>query len=481
MAGETLSWSFGLRNHAGKYLTAETFGCRINANASSLKKKQIFFLEQEEGDSKVYIRSHLGKYLSATAAGDFTGDADGKGPNEAFEIEAQANGQWALRTAHGYYAGGTGEALRAYTKTIEADRLWTVQLAMHPQVNVKNVNRKRYVHLSGDSLTTDEDIPWGDDALITLVFNDDGRYSLQACDGRYLSSSGALTASIGDENKFVLEFYGSKIALRSSAGKYLTALGATGVLRATKDSVGKDELFVLTDSEPQIKLTAWNEKKASIKSGVAVNANQVVTTDTESFQLELHKITKKWSFRCASDKFWTVADDGSIAATSEIRREAEWFDIEWHGAQVAIRAFNGKYVITKKNGAFHASGSEIDETALYVWELINRPRLVLRGEYGFVGMLPSGSLECNKSTPEVFLLDVKKGVCHIQGSNGKYWTIGDNGNLAVTSSEPVPFFLEFVEYTKFLIKVGDKYVKGSQNGAFTATGDKAEAATLWEY
>ena len=164
------------------------------------------------------------------------------------------------------------------------------------RVNVKNVNRKRYVHLSGDSFTTDEDIPWGDDALITLVFNEDGRYSLESCDGRFLSSSGALTAAIGDENKFVLEFYGSKIALRSSAGKYLTALGATGVLRASKDSVGKDELFVLTDSEPQIKLTAWNGKKASIQSGVAVNANQTQTTDTESFQIELHKISKKVSF-----------------------------------------------------------------------------------------------------------------------------------------------------------------------------------------
>ena len=54
---ETLSWSFGLRNAAGNYLTAETFGNRINCNASIMKKKQIFFLEQDASTGKVYIRT----------------------------------------------------------------------------------------------------------------------------------------------------------------------------------------------------------------------------------------------------------------------------------------------------------------------------------------------------------------------------------------------------------------------------------------
>ncbi len=80
----------------------------------------------------VYYRPQ-GKYLSTSAAGHFTGDGEGKGPNEAFEIEAQPDGRWALKGAHGYYAGGAGEKIDAYTKVIGQDRLWVVQLAMHPQ------------------------------------------------------------------------------------------------------------------------------------------------------------------------------------------------------------------------------------------------------------------------------------------------------------------------------------------------------------
>jgi fascin 1/2 len=53
---DTLTWSFGLINSAGRYLTVETFGSRINCNGTSLKKKQIFVLEQDAA-GKVYFKT----------------------------------------------------------------------------------------------------------------------------------------------------------------------------------------------------------------------------------------------------------------------------------------------------------------------------------------------------------------------------------------------------------------------------------------
>ena len=78
--------------------------------------------------------------------------------------------------------------------------------------------------------------------------------------------------------------------------EYLTALGARGTLKAAKESISKDELFVLEDSHPQLKLkSATGGKRVSVRTGIEVAANQDTVTDAELFQIEINKSTKQVS------------------------------------------------------------------------------------------------------------------------------------------------------------------------------------------
>jgi hypothetical protein len=65
-------WTIGLIN--SKYLSAETFGYRTNANGKALKKKQVWILEPSGDGDTIVMRSHLNKYIAVDQFGNVTCD-----------------------------------------------------------------------------------------------------------------------------------------------------------------------------------------------------------------------------------------------------------------------------------------------------------------------------------------------------------------------------------------------------------------------
>lgn len=487
-SGESLSWSFGLINSARKYLTAETFGSKIVCAASLMKKKQIFFLEQDEGSEHVFIRSHLDKYLTVDGDGKFTCDVAEKGDEQAMIIEPQPDGRWAIKSKkYGWYTGGTGENLTAFTKEITEDRLWTVHLAMHPQINLYNVMRKAYVHLSpeGNCFNTDELIPWGEDATITVVFSG-GTYGLQACNGSFLNEDGTLTPTETANSHFILEFKGGMVSFKGhSNGKYLTALGGKGALKASKSSITRDEQFRMEDSFPQITLKGVSDKYVSLKQGIECACTAAKVTDEEIFQIEPLGVESFSDHSCQfaikgnTKKYFGLVENSVQAKFDNSQDPATHFTIEWMEDKIAIKASNGKYVEQLNNKYLSAKADAVSDHTLYTWELTNRPRLVLRGEYGFMGTLPSGLLECNKSEATVYDMSVKEGKCAIS-AGPKFLKVHSNG-ISANGESAEPYFLEIYDNSKLAVKHDGKYFQSSQNGALTLTGTKLDKYTLFEY
>ena len=77
----------------------------------------------------------MGKYLSANEKGELTAQADEKGANEQWTVLAQSDGRWVFQGPHGYYFGGSGDNLSCFAREYGETEMWTIHLAMHPQVN----------------------------------------------------------------------------------------------------------------------------------------------------------------------------------------------------------------------------------------------------------------------------------------------------------------------------------------------------------
>ena len=485
-----LLWRFGLMNSGNKYLTSEKFQSTVNCNGNTMKTKQIWTMETVEGNV-IALKSTYGKYLSADSSGKLNAGGEEVGADQKFTFETQPDGKVAIKNVtHGRYIGGSGDQLTCYAQTVDAQNLYTIHLAMHPQINLRNLNRKTYVHLQDGELRCNEEIPWGYDSMLIIEFYN-GKYALRAADTRYLARTGQLVEEITKDSVYTLIFRDKQVAFKDCNGKYLTAVGATGSMMSRKDTIGKDELFTLEDSHPQVRLIASNGKYVSTRDAVTgeVRANQGEATDAEIFQMEAvdrsdRSGNVKWAFHSSNKKYWH-AGAGAILIADQLNFSdaTAQFSIEWMGPMIALKGSNGKYVSVTANGKMTANKDTVEDTCKFVFEFINRPILVLRGEHGFVGVKgASGVLECNRSQYDVFGVEMDAGTYKIKGANGKFWKIEADNTLSVNGDAPVDFYFELRAHSHMCIMVNGQYLKGAQNGSFTVSGGATIASnTLWEY
>ncbi|KAG1955100.1 fascin-2b [Pimephales promelas] len=484
---KALKLQFGLINHENRYLTAEAFGFKMNASAPSLKKKQIWTLEHDEQDGQVvYLRSHLGRYLASDKDGKVSCEAETKENDCRFLIVAQSDGRWALQSEpYLRFFGGSEDYLSCFAQTIGEAELWAMHLALHPQANLLSVARKRYAHLASPEgeIAVDSNIPWGVDALLTLVYMD-GKYCLKTSDSRFLNNDGKLSSENGRGTGYTLELKSGKLAFKDCEGKYLTPMGPTGTLRSGRCSKpGKDELFDLEESHPQVVFQAANNRFVSIRQGVSVSANQDDETDMETFQMEIDKDTRKCKFRTNEGNYWTLVAHGGIQSTATEAGVNTMFDIVWLGRRVALRASNGKYVCTKKNGQLSAVSDSVGEDEQLILKLINRPILILRGENGYVcHHKNSNTLDANRSVYDIFTLQFNDGAYQIKGAGGKFWYVSNSGLVCSDGDTPEDFCFEFLEHGRIAMRnKNGKYLRGDQGGTLKGDGENADSSSLWEY
>nr|XP_045232432.1 fascin-2 isoform X2 [Macaca fascicularis] len=391
---QVLKIQFGLVNDTDRYLTAESFGFKVNASAPSLKRKQTWVLEPDPGQgSAVLLRSsHLGRYLSAEEDGRVACEAEQPGRDCRFLVLPQPDGRWVLQSEpHGRFFGGTEDQLSCFATAISPAELWTVHLAIHPQAHLLSVSRRRYVHLcpQEDEMAADGDKPWGVDALLTLIFRS-RQYCLKSCDSRYLRSDGRLVWEPEPRACYTLEFKAGKLAFKDCDGRYLAPVGPAGTLKAGRNTrPSKDELFDLEESHPQVVLVAANHRYVSVRQGKheeftlkLINRPILVLRGLDGFvchrrgsnQLDTNRSVYDvfhlsfsdgaYQIRGRGGGFWYTGSHGSVCSDGE-RAEDFVFEFRERG-RLAIRARSGKYLRGGASGLLRADADAPAGTAL--WE-----------------------------------------------------------------------------------------------------------------
>nr|WAW84883.1 fascin [Halisarca dujardinii] len=487
-----LKWTLGLINCGNKYLTAESFQSKINCNGASMRKKQIWTLEGVD-DVCVAFKSSLGRYLGTDKDGKINAGYEGFSDETKFEISSQDDGKIAiLNKKTGRYFGGTGDQLNCFYKEIANECLFTIHLAMHPMINLYNVNRRAFAHLVAEEVRVDEVIPWGKDALMVVEFHN-GKYAVRTSNNMYVERSGKLLGECTPETLYTLVFRNNQVAFRDCKGKFLSGVGACAVLQSRKDTIGKDELFMLHDSNSQVHFRTNGGKFVSIHDGIEVRANQPQVTDTEIFEVEaVDKADMsgnvKWAIRANNKKYWSAAGINIVCNCDNYSQPDCQFEAEWLGNQIALKTNKGSYVSVKANGQLVTTGVELKDECKLEINMLNRPVLVLRCEHGFVGAKPemvksTGALVCNKSNYDVYEVTGGNGIYTLKGANGKSVKLEDDGTLNQNGADGTNFYFEFRAHSRMCIVAPNGcYLEADQNGlGFAAKGKSVTKSTLWEY
>jgi fascin 1/2 len=489
---QALKWTLGLINSGNKYLTAESFQSKINCNGASMRKKQIWVLEGVD-EKCIALKSSFGRYLGTDKDGKCDGSYEAIGDETKFEIESQADGRIAIRNSKfGRYFGGSGDQLNCFYKEPAPECLFTIHLAMHPIINLYNVNRRTFAHLVDKEVQVNEVIPWGKDALLVLEFHG-GKYALRTANNKFVEHTGRLADEATKDALYTLVFRNNQVAFRDVKGKYLAGVGAYAVLQSRKDTISKDELFQLQDSNAQIRMRAPSGRFVSIHDGIEVRANQADINDTEIFELEAVKKDDmsgdvKWAVRGNNKKYWNSTTSNVICNNDNFSSADCQFEVEWFGNQIALKTSKGCYVSVKGNGQLITTTKEISDECKLEIDLLNRPVLVLRCDYGFVGEKPeavksTGVLVCNKSVYDVYEVTGDNGIYNLKGTNGKWVKLDDDGTLNQNGAEPTNFYFELRAHSRMCIVAPNGcYLEADQNGlGFAAKGQSVKSTTLWEY
>jgi len=136
-----------------------------------------------------------------------------------------------------------------------------------------------------------------------------------------------------------------------------------------------------------------------------------------------------------------------------------------------LKANNGNYVTMKPNGSLVATASSVGDTEQFIFNLVNRPQLVLRSDYGYLASRGRDIVTAANDSYDVFTVSVKDGKYVFKGVNGKYFRTDSDGSVSTTGDEPEYYTIQLLAHSRLAIRnANGAFMKAENSGNWKATG-----------
>ena len=217
---------------------------------------------------------------------------------------------------------------------------------------------------SGVDVTANQRGEIADTEIFQLEFdNTTGKIAFRTNSDKYWVVDGGVTAT-GDKSSkslFDLEWYGSKIVLKSNSGKYVTATSNGKLHEGGTEPNDASYLTVELQNRPLLVLRQENGF-VGLKS-----PNGVMECGRARYSVfKISGENGKYKIQAPNGKYLTTDSDVTVSATAD-EASADSYSFELHpNSKLSIKAPNGNYLKAEKNNIFSAKGTAVDKSTL--WE-----------------------------------------------------------------------------------------------------------------
>ncbi|XP_055974364.1 fascin-3 [Sorex fumeus] len=480
----------GLISWSGSYLTYETCKNRVHATAKGLGRRQtweILVSNEHENQAMVRLRSLQGLFLLCEADGSVCYGRPKTSHHGCFLLRFHRNSKWTLQCIiSGRYLESDGEMVFCHSRVLSAYHMWTPRPAVHVHVVLYNPFTNCYARADSSvgRIWVDTPIPCQEECGFLLHFQN-GYYHLETSSHCFVSHIDRLVPHASAQTAFHMQVRpGGLVALGDGEGGMLYPQGTHLLLSLGPAPCRREEWFLLQRCPTWITLRSKSRKFLSVIYDIEVYAASEHVSPLSLFQFECDRNAPNLQLRSANGYYVAQRHHRTVKANGHPMEAETFFRLHWNCGKMILQSLSGRFLGIINSGMLVANATIPGPNEEFGFRFANRPFLILRGRYGYVGTSSDRDLmQCNMDEPDcIQLLSCRQGIYHFQAQGGSFWSITSFGTFRPWGKFALNFCVELQGSNLLTVLAPNGfYMRSDRSGTLLADSKDITKECIWEF